>query len=194
MKIVFATSNPHKINEVQLLLPASITIIGLSEVGCFEELPETSSTIEGNSLQKAKYVAEKYGCDCFAEDSGLLIDALRGEPGVDTAHYSGTRDHDKNMDLVLHHLKSEDNRAAHFKTVFTLIIGKSVNQFSGIVTGKITQNKIGSGGFGYDPIFMPDGATTTFGGMLPLEKTQFSHRAKAFKLMTDYIAANFEIQ
>jgi len=192
MKLVFATSNINKIKEVKFLLPDGFQISNLQDIGCNEELPETQATIEGNSLQKAQYVAEKYTCDCFAEDSGLEVDALDGEPGVDTAFYSGSRDASQNMALLLHHLKNEINRKAQFKTVFTLFINGKWHQFTGIVTGKIAEKQSGKEGFGYDPIFIPDGADITFGEMIATQKTTYSHRAKAFKLMTSYLLQNFD--
>jgi XTP/dITP diphosphohydrolase len=193
MKLIFATTNINKIKEVRLLLPKGFEIISLSDIGCTDELPETQLTIEGNSMQKAQYVADKYACDCFAEDSGLEVEALGGEPGVDTAFYSGTRDADQNMDLLLHNLKGIANRTARFKTVFTLFADGTAHQFTGTVTGNIAQSKTGNLGFGYDPIFIPSGSIKTFGEMQTDEKTRFSHRAKAFSLMEQFLVANFEI-
>lgn len=193
MKLIFATTNINKIKEVSLLLPKGFEIISLSDIGCNEELPETQHTIEGNSLQKAQYVANKYVCDCFAEDSGLEVEALDGAPGVDTAFYSGTRDAGQNMDLLLHNLKGNANRNARFKTVFTLFIAGNAHQFTGTITGAIAQSKTGNSGFGYDPIFIPTGSVKTFGEMDPIEKTLFSHRARAFGLMEQFLLANFEI-
>lgn len=190
--LVFATGNVNKVKEVQMLLPEGFLIQGLSDIGCTEELPETHNTIEANSLEKAEYVFEKYGVNCFAEDTGLEVDALEGDPGVDTAFYSGSRDANQNMQLLLLNLRNETNRAARFKTVFTLLINGVSHQFIGIVTGKIAEKPAGNKGFGYDPIFVPDGADITFGEMEPEQKKQFSHRAKAFNLMTAFLAANFE--
>lgn len=191
MEIVFATRNANKIREVQQLLPQQMKIIGLADIGCMEELPETQQTIEKNSMQKAMYVAEKYGVDCFAEDSGLEVYMLDSEPGVDSAHYSGTRDADANMRLVLQRLKGESNRRARFKTVFTLAMKGEYIQFKGIVTGNITQEPKGTGGFGYDPIFMPDGCYVTFAEMDPEEKNSMSHRAKAFELLKNYLSEHY---
>lgn len=191
--LVFATANTNKVKEVQLLLPEGFIISGFADIGCFEELPETSGTIEGNSRQKAEYVFEKYGVDCFAEDTGLEVTCLNGEPGVDTAHYSGSRDADANMALLLLNMRGADDRSARFKTVFTLIINGKINQFTGIVTGKIAEKPIGTKGFGYDPVFVPDGADSTFGEMEAMDKKVYSHRAKAFELMTRFLGANFEI-
>lgn len=190
--LVFATGNVNKVKEIQMLLPDGFLIKGLSDIGCYEELPETHNTIEANSLEKAAYVFEKYGVDCFAEDTGLEVEALDGEPGVDTAFYSGSRDPRQNMELLLHNLKSFTNRTARFKTVFTLKFNSQTHQFTGIVTGKIAEKPFGQHGFGYDPIFVPDGANITFAQMEPLEKKAYSHRAKAFQLMTSFLYANFE--
>ena len=191
--LVFATGNVNKVKEVQMLLPEGFLIQGLADIGCTEELPETHNTIEANSLEKAQYVFEKYGVNCFAEDTGLEVNALDGEPGVDTAFYSGSRDANQNMELLLLNLRNEEDRSARFKTVFTLFVNGEYHQFVGIVTGKIAEKPIGNKGFGYDPIFVPDGADITFGEMEAAQKKHFSHRAKAFNLMTAFLATNFDI-
>lgn len=191
--LVFATGNVNKVKEVQMLLPKGFLIQGLADIGCTEELPETHNTIEENSLEKAQYVFEKYGVNCFAEDTGLEVNALDGEPGVDTAFYSGSRDANQNMELLLLNLRNEEDRSARFKTVFTLFVNGEYHQFVGIVTGKIAEKPIGNKGFGYDPIFVPDGADITFGEMEAAQKKHFSHRAKAFNLMTAFLATNFDI-
>lgn len=190
-QFVFATKNKHKIQEVAAMLPAHFSIISLSDIGCDEELPETQNTIEGNSLQKAIYVFEKYGVDCFSEDSGLEVFSLNNEPGVHSAYYSGSRNADANMKLLLQKLKFETNRDAQFKTVFTLKTANALEQFTGIVTGKIAELPQGTAGFGYDPIFIPNGSIITFAQMQPFEKNTFSHRSKAFQLLTLYIESNF---
>jgi XTP/dITP diphosphohydrolase len=192
-QLVFATANPNKVKEVSMLLPEGFVIKGLADIGCFEELPETHNTIAANSLEKAEYLHEKYGFDCFSEDTGLEVTALNGAPGVDTAFYSGSRDPQQNMELLLLNLRNQSDRSAQFRTVFTLFIEKKWYQFEGIVTGMIAEKPIGDKGFGYDPIFIPDGATITFGEMEPEQKKAFSHRAKAFNLMTAFLKANFEI-
>lgn len=191
MQLVFATANKNKINEVKTMLPKTIEIRSLGDIGCMEELPETHFTIEENSREKAEYVFEKYGCNCFAEDSGLEVFALNGEPGVFSAHYSGTRNASENINLVLLNMRGKTDRRAQFKTVFTLVIENSYNQFTGIVTGKITEMPAGISGFGYDPIFIPDGATITFAEMNPVEKNSKSHRSIAFKLLTEFLHENF---
>lgn len=187
--LVFATANPNKVKEVQALLPDDIRIIGLTDIGCFEELPETHNTLEANSLEKAEYVHTKYGYDCFSEDTGLEITALGGEPGVDTAHYAGTRDPQSNMQKVLQLMKGENDRSAQFRTVFTLILGGEVFQFEGFVTGQIAENQRGTHGFGYDPIFIPDGHQLTFAELETEVKYQMSHRAKACNLMTEFLTS-----
>jgi len=191
MQIVFATANKNKIKEVKMVVPETIKIRSLEDIGCYEEIPETHFTIEENSMEKAQYVFEKYGCNCFSEDSGLGVLALNGEPGVFSAHYSGSRDAAENINLLLLNLRNIEDRRAEFKTVFTLVIENSYNQFTGIVTGKIMLSGLGTNGFGYDPVFIPDGAALTFGQMTPEEKNKFSHRAKAFRLLTEYLNKNF---
>lgn len=191
MTFVFATNNTHKIKEVKQILPSHFSILSLQEIGCNEELPETHSTIEANSMEKAAYVFQKYGFDCFAEDSGLEVFALSGEPGVNSAFYSGTREADANIRLLLHNMKFEQNRKAQFKTVFSLISSRRTDQFVGIVTGNILAEPKGSNGFGYDPVFVPDGYTQSFAEMTPVEKIAISHRTKAFQSMTEYVEKHF---
>lgn len=186
-KLVFATRNNNKILEIQKLLPDTIDVIGLKEIHCYEELPETHDTIEANSLEKAEYVFNKYHVDCFAEDSGLEIEYLNGAPGVNSAHYSGSRNPADNIALVLNELGTTVNRKARFKTVFTLKSAFETRQFSGIVTGDITLTPRGTSGFGYDPIFVPTGYLTTFAEMQPIEKIAISHRTKAFILLKEYL-------
>ncbi|MBC8172945.1 MAG: RdgB/HAM1 family non-canonical purine NTP pyrophosphatase [Chitinophagales bacterium] len=190
-RLVFATNNPHKIKEVKMALPASFNIMSLADIGCFEELPETHHTIEENSMEKADYVFNKYGSPCFAEDSGLEVFALGGEPGVHSAYYSGSRNADENMRLLLRNLIDVEKREAQFKTVFTLVTSRFREQFMGIVTGKIIYQPRGSAGFGYDPIFIPDGYQHTFAEMSASEKNSVSHRSKACKLLTGYIQLYF---
>ncbi len=190
MKLVFATANKNKINEVLPLIPASIDVLSLVDIGCSEEIPETHGTIEANSQEKAEYIFQKYGYNCFSEDSGLEIEALDGEPGVYSAHYAGTRDAAQNINLVLLNMRGITNRRAQFKTVFTLIVEGNINQFTGIVTGFITDAPKGNGGFGYDPIFVPDGSVRTFAEFTQAEKSAVSHRSKAFGLLTSFINNN----
>jgi XTP/dITP diphosphohydrolase len=180
MKIVFATNNANKILEIQSMLPESIEIISLESIGCHEEIPETADTIEENAIMKANYVTEKYGYDCFADDTGLEVDALNGEPGVFSARYAGEqRSAEENMTLLLSNLKDKSNRKAQFKTVITLNLKGKQYLFTGIARGEITLERAGNQGFGYDPIFRPENYQETF-AQLPLEtKNKISHRGKA---------------
>lgn len=178
--IVFATNNPHKIQEVQALLGDAYQFKSLQDIGCLEELPETSGTIPGNALQKARYVRDHYQIACFSEDTGLEIDALGGAPGVDTAHFAGPeRDASANMAKVLHLLDGQSDRGAQFRTVVALLIDGEEHVFEGIVRGRIHTQPSGDGGFGYDPIFIPDGYDTTFANMDAAAKNSISHRGRA---------------
>lgn len=187
MKLVFATNNPHKIQEVNAVLGNSFEIIGLKAIGCQEELPETHDTIRENAQEKARYVHEHYRVDCFSEDSGLEIDALNGEPGVHTAHYSGSRDADANIQLVLDKMAGVTNRAARFRTVIALILNGREYLFEGTVEGAILHEKRGTGGFGYDPIFAPTGYEHSFAEMSSDIKNQISHRAKATRELIAFL-------
>jgi len=188
MQIAFATNNVNKIKEVQALLPNSIQIISLESIGCFEDIPETADTIEGNAIQKANYITQKYGYDCFADDTGLEVEALNGEPGVYSARYAGAqRNADDNMNLLLEKLQSQSNRKAQFKTVITLNLNGKQHLFTGIVAGKITLEKIGNQGFGYDPIFQPEGFSETFAQLSLAQKGQISHRGKATQALITFL-------
>ncbi len=191
MELVFATANNSKIKEVKAVLPATLVILSLNDIGCNEELPETHYTIEANSREKAEFIFTKFRYNCFSEDSGLEVFSLNGEPGVYSANYAGSRDARKNIDLLLLNLRNELNRKAQFKTVFTLIVNNIYNQFTGIVTGHINHKSIGNNGFGYDPVFIPDGYEQTFAQMDQSKKIEISHRTKAFRLMTEYLSKNF---
>lgn len=187
-KIVFATSNPNKIREVKQLLGDRFEILGLKDINCTEEIPETQGTIEGNALQKARFIKDNYNVDCFSEDSGLEIDALNGAPGVDTAFYGGAeRSADKNMARVLDELSDKEDRSGQFKTVIALISEGKEMTFTGIARGTIRQVKSGDGGFGYDPIFEPIGYDITFAEMDALEKNKISHRGKAVRKLVSYL-------
>jgi XTP/dITP diphosphohydrolase len=180
MQIVFASNNKNKIHELQSMLPESITIVSIESIGCFEDIPETADTIEGNAIQKANYVTQKYGFDCFADDTGLEVDALDGEPGVFSARYAGEqRNADDNMNKLLVNLSDKNNRAAQFKTVIALNLKGEQHLFTGIAKGEITLEKIGNQGFGYDPIFQPEGFTQTFAQLSLDVKNKISHRGKA---------------
>lgn len=182
MKLVFASNNKNKIQEIQALVPNSIQILSLEEIGCTEDIPETAETIEGNAILKANYVTEKYGYDCFADDTGLEVDALNGAPGVYSARYAGERkDANDNMDKLLSELENKANRKANFKTVIVLNLNGKQNLFTGIVNGKIIEEKIGTNGFGYDPIFIADGYEKTFAELTMEEKSTISHRGIAVK-------------
>ncbi|GAB2529320.1 RdgB/HAM1 family non-canonical purine NTP pyrophosphatase [Spirosoma aerophilum] len=187
MELCFATNNQHKLAEVSAKLGDAFTLKTLQDIGCTDELPETSGTIPGNSRQKADYVWVNFGVSCFADDSGLEVDALNGEPGVDSAYYSGSRDHAKNIQTLLSKLGTEANRRARFITVFTLVLHGVEHQFEGIITGRILTEPRGTGGFGYDPVFMPDGYDRTFAEMSIDEKGLISHRAQALAKMIAYL-------
>ena len=182
MKLVFASNNKNKIQEIQALVPNIIQIVSLEEIGCIEDIPETADTIEGNAILKANYVTEKYGYDCFADDTGLEVDTLNGAPGVYSARYAGEqKDANDNMDKLLSELKDESNRKANFKTVIALNLNGKQNLFTGIINGKIIEEKIGTNGFGYDPIFVADGFDKTFAELSMEEKSTISHRGIAVK-------------
>ncbi len=189
MQLVFASNNKNKIKEIQLLVPNFIQILNLEDIGCFDDIPETADTIEGNAILKANYVSEKYGYNCFADDSGLEIDTLNGEPGVYSARYAGEpKDDNKNIEKVLKNLKDETNRKANFKTVICLNIDGQQHLFTGIINGKIIDEKIGDNGFGYDPIFVADGYQKTFAELSMEEKSTISHRGKAVRQLVAFLS------
>jgi XTP/dITP diphosphohydrolase len=182
MQLVFASNNKNKIIELQSMLPNTITILSLADIGCFEEIEETANTIEGNAILKANYVTEKYGYNCFADDTGLEVYALNGDPGVYSARYAGEQKNaDDNMEKLLMALADHPNRSAQFKTVMTLNLNGKQHLFTGVVQGEITHEKSGSGGFGYDPIFKPKGYEMTFASLSLAVKNEISHRALATK-------------
>lgn len=188
MKLVFASNNKNKIKEIQLLVPNSIQIVSLEDIGCTEEIPETAETIEGNAILKANYVTQKYGYDCFADDSGLEVHALNGEPGVFSARYAGEpKNDDNNMNKLLSNLKDKTNRTANFKTVICLNYEGKQHLFTGIINGKIIEEKIGNNGFGYDPIFVANDYTKTFAELSMEEKSKISHRGIAVKQLIDFL-------
>ena len=191
MKLVFATNNPNKLSELQDLVPEGIEILSLKDINCNEELPETNPTLEGNALQKAKYVFDNYGYNCFADDTGLEIEALGGSPGVYSARYAGEDcKAEDNMKKVLTKLENKDNRNAKFRTVIALIIKGEENLFEGECSGNITKTKSGTEGFGYDPIFTPEGYEITFAEMSKQEKGAISHRGRAVVNLVDYLTTN----
>lgn len=188
MKLVFATNNKNKAIEIQQLIGDKFEILSLQDINCEEEIPEEQETIEGNAQQKAHYVFEKFQINVFADDTGLEIESLNGEPGVYSARYAGEeRNPDKNMDKVLNLLANQTNRNAQFKTVIYLIINQEEFLFEGIVKGKIIHDKRGNLGFGYDPIFIPNGYDRTFAEMTLEEKSQISHRAIAVNKMVEFL-------
>jgi XTP/dITP diphosphohydrolase len=188
MKIVFATANKHKILEVQQMLPSTIEIISLDSIGCYEEIPETADTIEENAKMKADYVSTKYGLNCFADDTGLEVDYLNGEPGVFSARYAGEqRDSNDNMNKLLNALGDQSNRKAQFKTVIALNLDGIQYIFTGSAPGIITLEKMGSQGFGYDPIFKPEGYNATFAQLSIEEKSTISHRGKAVQQLINFL-------
>ncbi|MGN7809373.1 non-canonical purine NTP diphosphatase [Flavobacterium sp. 22076] len=188
MKLVFASNNKNKIAEIQSMLPESITILSLEDINCLEDIPETADTIEGNAILKADYVTQKYGYDCFADDTGLEVDAINGEPGVYSARYAGEQKNaDDNMNKLLKTLENNKNRSAQFKTVITLNLEGKQYLFTGIAKGEITETKTGTNGFGYDPIFKPENFDKTF-AELPLEiKNSIGHRGKAVQQLIDFL-------
>lgn len=188
MKLVFATNNLNKIKEVQALIPKHIKLLTLEDIGCFEDIPETQNTIEGNAIQKATYVKENYGYDCFADDTGLEVDALNGNPGVFSARYAGEqRNADDNMNKLLTELKNKTNRSAQFKTVIALHLNNKQQTFTGICEGDITNEKQGEKGFGYDPVFKPSGHKNTFAEMDLTLKNSIGHRGKAVTQLVHFL-------
>ena len=187
-KLVFATNNLHKLQEVRAILDGKVDIRSLSEIGCFDEIPETADTLEGNALMKAKYVYDRFQLDCFADDTGLEIEALGGEPGVFSARYAGLeQDSYKNRMKVLRLMKQQTNRKARFRTVIALILQGEEYFFEGKISGVIAHEPRGEGGFGYDSIFVPDGYEKTFAELSAEQKNQISHRAIAVKKFADFI-------
>ena len=188
MKLVFATHNSNKAKEIQSLLPDDFQILTLTEINCIAEIPETSETLEGNSLLKAQFVSDNYNLNCFADDTGLEIVALNGRPGVYSARYAGEeKNAEANMNLVVSELENESNRKAQFRTVITLILNEKTVLFEGVVKGEISTEKRGTDGFGYDPIFIPEGQSKTFAEMTLEEKNQQSHRARAFEKLIVFL-------
>ncbi|MEX1192757.1 MAG: RdgB/HAM1 family non-canonical purine NTP pyrophosphatase [Brumimicrobium sp.] len=190
--LVFATQNANKAKEIQSLLPSHVVVKTLSEIGCTDEIPETQPDLQGNALQKAKYVRDKYRVNCFADDTGLEIDALNGEPGVYSARYAGPeKNSEKNMDLVLQKLKDQPSRKANFRTVVALLLDDETHFFEGIVNGEIRNKRVGNDGFGYDPIFEPENCGRTFAEMSMDEKNRMSHRGRAIEKMVTFFNDKF---
>ena len=188
MKLVFATHNQNKFKEVQALMPDYIELLSLTDIDCNEDIRETKDTIEGNAILKANYVMDNYNYNCFADDTGLEVDALDGKPGVYSARYAGEqRDSNDNMDFLLKNLEDKENRSAQFKTIIALVTDKEKILFSGICRGEIIKEKRGQKGFGYDPIFVPEASKKTFAEMSQDEKAEHSHRGKAIRELIDYL-------
>lgn len=193
MKIVFATNNSHKLEEIRQILGESIEVLSLADINCHEDIPETAPTIEGNAMMKARYVYDKYGTPCFADDTGLEVEALDGAPGVYSARYAGSEGHDSeaNMRKLLHELEGKENRRAQFRTVIALIEqkdGKPVaHTFEGKIEGHISDEKRGTSGFGYDPIFVPEGYEQSFAELGNEIKNKISHRARAVARLAEYL-------
>jgi XTP/dITP diphosphohydrolase len=188
MKLCFATNNANKLEEIQALLGDKFELVTLAEIGCTEEIPEPFETIRENALAKSSYVYENYSINCFADDSGLIVPSLNGEPGVHSAYYAGPqRSHDDNISLLLKKLSDHEDRSAYFNTVISLALGGEYYEFEGRVQGTIIMAKQGTGGFGYDPVFVPDGHDRTFGEMSLAEKSKISHRSIAFAGLVDFL-------
>ena len=189
MKLVFATNNKHKLDEVRKITSRHpVEIVSLADIDCFDEIPETADTLEGNALQKVLYIREKFGMDCFADDTGLEVEALNNAPGVYSARYAGPRhDSEANMKKLLHEMEGMENRKARFRTVIALVWNGKTYTFDGIVNGTITTTKRGENGFGYDPIFIPEGYEQTFAELGNDIKNQISHRAKAVEKLDEFL-------
>ena len=191
-RLVFATNNAHKLEEIRAILGNSIEILSLADIHCHADIPETADTLEGNARQKSRYVYEHYGLDCFADDTGLEVESLGGAPGVYSARYADGQGHDSqaNMNKLLKEMEEKNDRKAQFRTIISLIEKGEERQFEGIVKGQITREKRGESGFGYDPIFQPDGYETTFAELGSDIKNRISHRARAVAALCDYLRKN----
>ena len=189
MKLVFATNNKHKLDEVRKITSHHpVEIVSLAEINCFDDIPETADTLEGNALQKAHYIQEKFGLNCFADDTGLEVEALNNAPGVYSARYAGPgHDSEANMKKLLHEMEGMENRKARFRTVIALVWNGKTYTFDGIVNGTITTTKRGENGFGYDPIFIPEGYEQTFAELGNDIKNQISHREKAVEKLDEFL-------
>lgn len=193
MKLVFATNNRHKLEEVKAILGNKIEVLSLNDIDCHDDIPETADTLEGNALIKARYIHEKFGVDCFADDTGLEVEALNGEPGVYSARYAGEDcNPEANMYKLLQNLTGENNRNAQFRTVIALIINGEEKLFNGIVKGTISREKMGNAGFGYDPIFIPEGFSESFAQMTSEMKNSISHRYRATDELSNYLKKQYD--
>ncbi|RHJ94066.1 non-canonical purine NTP diphosphatase [Parabacteroides bouchesdurhonensis] len=187
MKLVFTTNNEHKLDEVRKMTADKIEIISLADINCHDDIPETADTLEGNALQKARYIKEKYGYDCFADDTGLEVEALNNAPGVYSARYAGPgHNSEANMKKLLSEMEGKENRKARFRTVIAIILNNKEYLFEGVVNGSILTEKRGKNGFGYDPVFVPDNYTESFAEMGDI-KNKISHRAEAVKKLSTFL-------
>lgn len=192
-ELVFATNNTHKLKEIKAMVSGGVRILSLKDIGCYDELPETSNSIRGNAIQKASYVFEKYGMNCFADDTGLEIDALQGRPGVYSSRFAGVRATDEeNVTKVLREMNGMESRKARFKTIIALITVMEQKYYEGIIEGLIATEPRGHEGFGYDPVFCPEGNEKTFAEMSGEEKNKVSHRARATQQLIDYLNRSYE--
>lgn len=193
MKLVFATNNRHKLDEVRAIVGDKVEVLSLNDIGCHDDIPETADTLQGNALIKARYIHEKFGVDCFADDTGLEVEALDGAPGVYSARYAGEEcDSEANMQKLLQNLTGKSNRNAQFRTVIALIIKGEEKLFNGIVKGTITEEKRGDSGFGYDPVFVPEGFSESFAQMSGDMKNSISHRYRATLELSNYLKENYD--
>lgn len=193
MKLVFATNNRHKLDEVRAIVGDKVEVLSLNDIGCHDDIPETADTLQGNALIKARYIHEKFGVDCFADDTGLEVEALDGAPGVFSARYAGEEcDSEANMQKLLQNLTGKSNRNAQFRTVIALIIKGEEKLFNGIVKGTITEEKRGDSGFGYDPVFVPEGFSESFAQMSGDMKNSISHRYRATLELSNYLKENYD--
>lgn len=194
-ELVFATNNKHKLEEVRAVIGDRIRILSLNDIGCNDDIPETADTLEGNARIKAKWVKDKYGYDCFADDTGLMVDELNGEPGVFSARYAGEHcSPDDNIDLLLSKLKGRKNRRASFETVIVLLEGDKEHIFRGRVEGSISEERSGKGGFGYDPVFVADETGMSFADMTAEAKNDISHRGRAVRKLLGYLSSGENIK
>ena len=191
MKLLFATNNDHKFREIKAILPESISLMGLAEAGFYDDIPETGDTLEENAMLKARTIYNITGLPTFADDTGLEVESLGGEPGVKSARYAGEgKDMEQNIAKLLRLLRNKQNRSARFRTVIALVMNNTEYLFEGIACGTIIESKKGSSGFGYDPVFLPDGSQLTFAEMHPDQKNEISHRSAAFRKLSEFLHNN----
>ncbi|MCA1764633.1 MAG: RdgB/HAM1 family non-canonical purine NTP pyrophosphatase [Flavobacteriales bacterium] len=191
MKIIFATNNPNKLKEIRQALGGNFELLSLADIGFDGEIPETGRTLEANAMQKATYIFERFRQPVFADDTGLEVLCLNRAPGVDTAHYSGSRDPERNMEKLLNAMSGCADRSARFRTVIAFVTAERKEMFEGLVEGKIADSKRGDDGFGYDPVFIPENADKTFGEMTIEEKAKTNHRVRALSVFTDFLEKTF---